>query len=562
MKIRNILIALVVIISVMLVIPTLEERTEFESSHNGYEAGLVFTNEMTKEELLKFKEKGITTLVFDEHLSEFDDEMLDVSKNLGFNAALRINVGDKKDEGFEKRLDTLVKENDIRYIILSENKDNKAFDAPLERVIDENDMTLVLSENTNQLSNKMPKGYERYIKASDGKIMRSYETLKNPLRTLNSQMMLSDAGELLYHHMINSLRDRNTEFIVLNLIDDLSGNRALAIDETIFAFEKFTQKAEALGYERGKEISLKGYEMPQRTVYMASVALLLCMALISLEILMKKRVAYVEWAFLGLSILAFCFVGILPDSLAVLIPSLFAPLSSCFAFSITIATAYYAKKKELSLISSSAMVFSSAIISLSLVAICLGAMLSGTDFYLNNLIFRGVKLSLIFPIAYAILWVWLYEGIKLDFSKKSIKAFFSKVKLFHIIIGAFILFALGIYVMRSGNAKISPLENTLRNFIADIFGTRPRTKEFLIGWPLLSLSVVMIKCSNKKIIRWAVCVGSSVLFASVTNTFCHVFTDFFTSIVRTVNGLLFALPIVALFVLTAKILKRNKKIVL
>ena len=559
MKIRNLLIAMVIIASLLCVMPTLIDRLDFESSHNGYEVGLVFTPDMTMAELEKFKQNGIHTLIFDEKNSKLSYEAIGLSKDLGFDAAIRVHVGDKKDENFEKNFDAVVRENGIKYVIISENKKVSTFDAPLENVIEKNNMTLVVSENTNQLSNKMPKGYESYLASSNGKVMRSYETLKNPLRTLNSQLELKDAGELLYHHMINSVRDRNTEFIVLNLIDDGSGDRETAIDETIFAVKKFMKSAERLGYEKNKDISLKGYMAPPRIVYMASVLLLGIMALASLEMLVRKRNAVFEWIFLVLSFGAFCFVGVLPESLTILIPTLFAPLSACFAFSVTIGLAYYAREKAFSAFKSVIIVFSSALISLSLGSVCLGAMLSGTDFYLNNLIFRGVKLSLIFPLAYAALWMWLFEGIKIDLSQKSLKAFFSKIKLWHIIVFALALFAAGVYVMRSGNAKISPLENAIRNFISDVSGARPRTKEFLIGWPILAFSVILIKNSSSKILRWAACVGSSVLFASVTNTFCHVFTDFSVSALRTVNGLLFSLPFVIVAVFLARLFKSKTK---
>ncbi len=559
MKIRNLLIAMVIIISLACVMPSVITRLGFESSHNGYEVGLVYTPDMTIDEFEKFKQNNIDTLIFDEKNSELSYEAIAFSKSLGFDAALRINVGDKKDEDFEKNLDSVIKENGIKYIIISENKKVRTFDAPLENVIEKNNMTLVVSENTSQLSNKMPKGYESYLAASNGKVMRSYETLKNPLRTLNSQLELDDAGELLYHHMINSMRDRNTEFIVLNLIDDGSGNRETAIDETIFAVKKFMKSAERLGYKKGKDISLNGYMSPPRIVYMASVSLLVIMALIALEILMRKRNAVFEWIFLALSLVSFCLAGVLPESFTLLIPSLFAPLSACFAFSVTIALAYYASEKAFSAFKSVLLVFLSALISLSLGSVCLGAMLSGTDFYLNNLIFRGVKLSLILPIAYAALWMWIYEGMKIDLSKKSLNTFFSKIKIWHIIVFALALFAAGVYVMRSGNAKISPLENTIRNFISDVSGARPRTKEFLIGWPILAFSACLIKNSSSKILSWAVCVGSSVLFASVINTFCHVFTDFSVSALRTVNGLLFSLPFVIVAVFLAQLFKSKSR---
>jgi len=82
----------------------------------------------------------------------------------------------------------------------------------------------------------------------------------------------------------------------------------------------------------------------------------------------------------------------------------------------------------------------------------------------------------------------------------------------------------------------------------------------LIGWPALALFAYYAK--RNKIVRWVFAVGSSILFASVINTFCHVFTDVSTSALRTVNGLVFALPFIAVALgankLILKMIKRTK----
>ena len=77
----------------------------------------------------------------------------------------------------------------------------------------------------------------------------------------------------------------------------------------------------------------------------------------------------------------------------------------------------------------------------------------------------------------------------------------------------------------------------MRNSIADVMAARPRTKEFLIGWPSLVLLVYYIKNTDIKLIRWGFAVASSILFASVINSFCHVFTAAGTIYSRLFNGL-------------------------
>ncbi|MBQ7901642.1 MAG: hypothetical protein IJ365_06745, partial [Clostridia bacterium] len=74
--------------------------------------------------------------------------------------------------------------------------------------------------------------------------------------------------------------------------------------------------------------------------------------------------------------------------------------------------------------------------------------------------------------------------------------------------------------------------------LTEVFPARPRTKEFLMGYPALVLFVYYAKNTDINILKWLLAVGASILAASITNSFCHVFTDFSVIVTRTVNGLL------------------------
>jgi len=555
---RNALIAIIIVVSLICVVPSIVTRISYESSHKAFEVALSLSSDMTQSELEVFRKNGITTLLADEKDSEFDKKQISLAKNLGFDIALRINVGEKPADGFEDRLDAIVRENDVKYLLISENKDIKSYDAPLEKVIEKNNMTVVVCENMKQLSNEMPKGYDRYLKASDGRLIRAYTTLKNPAGGLNSTTSSEKVGELLYHHMSNSLVDRNTEFMVISLIENSSVSRDKAIEETITAANKFKKQAIRLGYVEGKDVSLEGYVTDVRLPSAASVMLLCIMAMASIEILLKKRIKRLEWLFSALAVVSFIAVYFLPERLVFLVPTAFAPLSAMFSFTISMATLAYTKHKKLPFFPSLLIVFATSLVSLFLGAVYLGSMLSGTDYYLNNLIFRGVKLSLVLPIMYAFVFMWIFENHKLNLKLENIRKAFAKIKFSHIIIIAIAILAVIVYVTRSGNAKISPFENAFRNLLSDISGIRPRTKEIAIGWPLLALSVYLIHRKAPKLLTWLLCSASSVLFASVTNTFCHVFADFSVSAVRSLNGLMISIPIIVLVLLAAKIFNHKK----
>ena len=94
-----------------------------------------------------------------------------------------------------------------------------------------------------------------------------------------------------------------------------------------------------------------------------------------------------------------------------------------------------------------------------------------------------------------------------------------------------------IYIIRSGNVKsISGAENFMRNTITEKMAARPRTKEFFVGWPCLILFVYYLKRTDIKLVQWLTGIGASILFASVINSFCHVFTAAEIIYMRVING--------------------------
>ena len=74
--------------------------------------------------------------------------------------------------------------------------------------------------------------------------------------------------------------------------------------------------------------------------------------------------------------------------------------------------------------------------------------------------------------------------------------------------------------------------NTLRQMLKDIFGTRPRTKEFLIGYPMIMCLIYFGK--HKLYIPLSVL--ATVGPVSVINTFTHTHTPLMISIKRSLWG--------------------------
>lgn len=164
-------------------------------------------------------------------------------------------------------------------------------------------------------------------------------------------------------------------------------------------------------------------------------------------------------------------------------------------------------------------------------------LLSDYRFMLGTQTFSGVKAALIFPIFI----VALYFVLKLGEGsfKERVFAFLNKeIKLLVVFIGLFILAALGIFVARSGNfvLPVPILEKYFRDFLEVVLAVRPRTKEFLIGYPFLFFAAVSLLRGNQKWL-WLFATIGTIAPISVFNTFCHVHTPLMISLARTVNGL-------------------------
>lgn len=173
------------------------------------------------------------------------------------------------------------------------------------------------------------------------------------------------------------------------------------------------------------------------------------------------------------------------------------------------------------------------------------ALLYGNMFLVKIDEFRGVKLLFILPIALTFLHV-IRDHVK-DLAM-------SVVRNYHFIIIGVIAIAMGILVMRSGNdagEMVSGTEMILRQKLEDILFVRPRTKEFLIGYPILVLAMYIIytgKGWEQRIGKYLLA-GGAIGFLSTVNTFTHLHIPIYISLLRVVYGFVFgaALGIVLIF---------------
>lgn len=195
-------------------------------------------------------------------------------------------------------------------------------------------------------------------------------------------------------------------------------------------------------------------------------------------------------------------------------------------------------------------------------ALFIASILSNIKYLVEMDIFRGVKVSQLLPIlAYMVVYIGYFgykrgegekENTKLQFN--DIKRFLlDDIKIFYVILASIMLLIGYIYISRTGHesgVQAINLEIIFRNFLEEHLLARPRTKEFLIGFPIMMVGVYSAVRGYRKL------VFTSGLLAvigqgSIVNTFSHLRTPVYLSVVRTSYSLLFGviMGIICIFIL-------------
>lgn len=169
------------------------------------------------------------------------------------------------------------------------------------------------------------------------------------------------------------------------------------------------------------------------------------------------------------------------------------------------------------------------------------------EFALHARLFRGVKLTYLIPIlgyfAYQLIFSIGSHTANFEKLKEKLKGYLDlNIKVKSLLIFAVFSLIIFIYIERSGNTElfVSDLELKIRYLLSKYLIARPRTKEFLIGHPLLLFSLSLgIRQPLLRILSLFSIVGQ----ISIVNTFSHAYTPIWVSLLRTFNGMLLGLII-------------------
>lgn len=174
-------------------------------------------------------------------------------------------------------------------------------------------------------------------------------------------------------------------------------------------------------------------------------------------------------------------------------------------------------------------------------------LLYGTEFVTKVDQFTGVKILAGLPFLVGI--VLLYR----DQLKTILQ---HQVRYWHLVIFVILGVVFAYYVIRTGNdAAVLGIELRMRQLLEDILYVRPRTTEFLIGFPMFFLGLYL-HLKKKKYAKMFLAVGF-LAFASMIGTFTHLHTPIFISLLRTIYGIGFGTLIGTIFIFIHNFIERK-----
>jgi len=165
--------------------------------------------------------------------------------------------------------------------------------------------------------------------------------------------------------------------------------------------------------------------------------------------------------------------------------------------------------------------------------LCIAGYYGTTSAMLRLTPFSGVKMTLLLP-PLLILAHDFKKRVHPESLPEVLKRppIWGELLLVSILLGGALLMA-----VRSDNVAFVPgWEIRFREALERLLWVRPRTKEFMLGYPCVVLYYAFIRRGWAARWREVFRVGSSVAFASAVNTFCHFHTLLPLTVVRVVNG--------------------------
>ncbi|RAP37785.1 hypothetical protein DID80_03465 [Candidatus Marinamargulisbacteria bacterium SCGC AAA071-K20] len=197
-------------------------------------------------------------------------------------------------------------------------------------------------------------------------------------------------------------------------------------------------------------------------------------------------------------------------------------------------------------------------------AVMIVGLLSVVDYIFAIKRFMGVKISFIMPLVLIGIYFFLRPHRMSSIIFVFRRIFYAPIRTAGLASIVVLFGFVVVLILRSGNYFMMPsmiFEEKFRTMLESLLYVRPRTKEFLIGYPFLFLALVYL---DKKISRhwvWFFMIIGVVAPISLVNSFCHIHTPLSISLYRSCLGIVLGFGFGAVYYFLYKLgeilLKRN-----
>ena len=403
---------------------------------------------------------------------------------------------------------------------------------------------LVGIEAVNQLQYEPQQGFLEMAAKNNYSVGRVYTIAKEELKKITPE----EAAQRFYISDI----ERNIRFNLFPMYETGINNETV-LQTTINYINIATEKLAVKGYEFGPADIYPAYTPNPLLVVITMIgAIALFVYVLQMMLPMSKHTQLV--AFFGISLASIVVFILTSGTLITQIWALSSAIMAPVGAMIRLMEEWrrYDGARPLGAIKSTILALLYLVIAALFAAIggmYIASLLGNTKFFMEFALFRGVKLTFVLPIILVIIAYLqrfpLWNGRMIN-SKEEAKTFVVEfltmdVKLYVFFIIAALGGAVWVFVGRSGHTAGVPVtgfELMLRRFLENTMYARPREKEFIIGHPALMLATFAFMRKWPTVIHFLLTLAGVIGIASMVETFCHLRTPVFMSIMRGYDGLL------------------------
>ena len=183
----------------------------------------------------------------------------------------------------------------------------------------------------------------------------------------------------------------------------------------------------------------------------------------------------------------------------------------------------------------------------------MSSLLAEPAFMLKTNSFFGVKAAHIVPLALVLFILWLREEDWFSLLSGTAR---NNVRFWQLGVCFLILAALAIYILRTGNDNqevVFDFEMRARQMLDSWLGVRPRTTEFLIGHPLMLITLYYGYRFNMFPLLMVGLMGQ----VSLINTYAHIHTPIMISLQRSGHGLWIGMVIGIILIIVLEFIARR-----